>query len=266
MMERDQVAVYIDEGAVFEDLLCEVAREMDHDRARLRPVMAEDILAPRDPWDRTLCLIVPGGADGPYCAALNGEGNDRIRAFVAGGGRYLGICAGAYYACREIAFHAGRADAVVGQRDLALLAARAIGSLDDLAPPYDRTLASAAAVRLDWPGLGVFRGHYHGGPRFEIDPGAAITVLARFGDVPGCPPAVVQASLGQGMVVACSVHLEQCGATLEARLPSLCDGETHRALAWALGSDETLRRRAFRQILALCRVPLKPWAGDRAAA
>ena len=51
--------------------------------------------------------VMPGGADRPYCAALNGEGNRRIRAFVEAGGAYLGLCAGAYYASQRVEFELG---------------------------------------------------------------------------------------------------------------------------------------------------------------
>ncbi len=42
-------------------------------------------------------LIIPGGADLPYCKKLNGIGNDIIRDFVHRGNLYIGICAGGYY-------------------------------------------------------------------------------------------------------------------------------------------------------------------------
>lgn len=43
-------------------------------------------------------LIVPGGYTARCVAALGGRGFERIREFVAGGGGYVGICAGAYIA------------------------------------------------------------------------------------------------------------------------------------------------------------------------
>ena len=42
-------------------------------------------------------FVMPGGADLPYCEALNGTGNNKIKAYVERGGKYLGTCAGAYY-------------------------------------------------------------------------------------------------------------------------------------------------------------------------
>jgi glutamine amidotransferase-like uncharacterized protein len=81
---------------------------------------------------------------------LNGAPNQRIRQFVEAGGTYLGICAGAYYACREIAFHAGTAGAICGQRELGFVDAVAVGSLPELTRgiPYDATPRSAAAAEI----------------------------------------------------------------------------------------------------------------------
>jgi len=47
-------------------------------------------------------LIVPGGYTARYVDALGGEGFERIREFVAEGGGYIGICAGAYIAARNV--------------------------------------------------------------------------------------------------------------------------------------------------------------------
>ncbi|KAI9487827.1 MAG: biotin-protein ligase [Benjaminiella poitrasii] len=54
-------------------------------------------------------LVMPGGRDLPYCKALNGKPNERIKKYVEAGGRYLGLCAGAYYASESIEFEKGRA-------------------------------------------------------------------------------------------------------------------------------------------------------------
>ena len=58
-----------------------------------------------EPWEESCSLLViPGGRDTPYCEDLKNEANDKIRQYVKQGGNYLGLCAGAYYASREIEF------------------------------------------------------------------------------------------------------------------------------------------------------------------
>lgn len=76
-----------------------------------------------------LCLVMPGGADLPYCRLLNGHGNSIIKTYVENGGSYLGLCAGAYYACARVEFEPGTALEVVGDRELAFFPGVAIGSL-----------------------------------------------------------------------------------------------------------------------------------------
>lgn len=82
-----------------------------------------------DPWQyKTLMLVIPGGADLPYCDALNGEGNGKISQFVRKGGRYLGFCAGGYYAAKRCEFEEG--DPVMevsGPRELAFFPSTARG-------------------------------------------------------------------------------------------------------------------------------------------
>ncbi|KAI5957349.1 BPL1 [Candida jiufengensis] len=73
-----------------------------------------------EPWMRkTSMLVIPGGADLPYCNVLNGEGNRRITKYVKNGGRYMGFCAGAYYASARCEFDIGGPLEVTGSRELA---------------------------------------------------------------------------------------------------------------------------------------------------
>ena len=147
-------------------------------------------------------FVMPGGADVPYCRKLNGAGNENIRAYVEEGGTYLGVCAGAYYACKTIEWHKGRGDAITGKRELAFVNAAAIGSIAELAPFYDETLQSAAIINLE--GNSVY---YHGGPYFRLNNKGA-DVLARYEGLPFDAPAIVRAQVGDGTVILSGVHFE----------------------------------------------------------
>lgn len=75
-------------------------------------------------------LVMPGGADLPYCRHLNGAGNQLISDFVKiQGGAYLGLCAGAYYGCSRVEFEAGSDIEVVGDRELGFYPGTARGSI-----------------------------------------------------------------------------------------------------------------------------------------
>jgi len=97
-----------------------------------------------------LALVMPGGADLPYCADLNGRGNELIRSFVEEqGGSFLGFCAGAYYASSRVEFEVGsRKLRVEGDRELALFPGVALGAV---VPGFRyETEAGAAATKLRW--------------------------------------------------------------------------------------------------------------------
>ena len=63
-------------------------------------------------------LAIGGGFDTGYIRALGLDGLKIIKDYIHAGGRYLGICAGAYLACHEIEFDMGGPLEVCGQRSL----------------------------------------------------------------------------------------------------------------------------------------------------
>lgn len=96
------------------------------DSFQVHPVFAHDFLAPG--WEEKTALVVfPGGRDIPYHLALKGEPNSRISGYVASGGKYLGICAGAYYASSQIEYEKGLPGEIVEKRELAFFPGKAIG-------------------------------------------------------------------------------------------------------------------------------------------
>ncbi|KAI7902126.1 biotin-protein ligase [Cokeromyces recurvatus] len=83
-----------------------------------------------EPWEESCSLLViPGGRDIPYCEDLNGIANNKIRNYVNGGGRYVGFCAGAYYASKEIEFQKGTAIEVTGPRELGFFPGKCLGTM-----------------------------------------------------------------------------------------------------------------------------------------
>ena len=158
-------------------------------------------------FDGTNVFVMPGGADLPYAKKLNGAGNVNIRAFVENGGTYLGICAGAYYACRAIEYHKGRADEICGLRELAFVDCVAVGSLPEIAPHYDDTLSSAAITKIILDRGDIINTYYHGGCYFDVaDKGAK--VMARYDALIEKLPAIITKKFGLGRVVLSGVHLE----------------------------------------------------------
>lgn len=171
-------------------------------------IKAQDILAGR--LAEYAVLIVPGGADLPYCEQLNGAGNRAIRRFVENGGLYVGICAGAYYGCREIAF-TGAEYQVFGARELGFFSGLAKGSLPQLTGGryYDETVQSKAIVPLTFTDGETADFYYHGGCCFEPASGQnSENFYEPLAFYPNGSLAVVGGKIGQGNYLLSGVHFE----------------------------------------------------------
>jgi biotin---protein ligase len=159
-------------------------------------------------WEKGTALVVfPGGRDLPYLDALQGEANRRITTFVEGGGRFLGICAGAYYASQSIVFAQGSELEIVGRRELAFFPGRAIG------PAYSAPFCyegeeGARVASIVWEG-GISSLYFNGGCLFEnAENYPSIQVIARYHDLPHKPAAAVYCPRGRGAALLSGVHPE----------------------------------------------------------
>ena len=152
---------------------------------------------------RLEAVILPGGWAPFEWAAAGPDGLEALRDYVHGGGRCLGICAGAYLMSRDVHYEGKRYPYPLGLFD-----GSAKGPVPGLAAfpaagPARLVPTKAGAAR----GLAYFDGqdvYYSGGPCFEG--GTDVTVLARFAD--GTVAAVAR-SVGKGEVVLVGVHIER---------------------------------------------------------
>ncbi|KAG0168483.1 biotin holocarboxylase synthetase [Apophysomyces sp. BC1034] len=172
-----------------------------------------------EPWEAGCSLFVmPGGRDLPYCENLNGETNARIRHFVHSGGRYLGFCAGAYYASRTVEFEKGTPMEVVGARELAFFPGISRGTLFPGFVYNSEKGARSASVKIDRniiPGTAEeMNVYYNGGGYFvQADTYDKVEVLARYRDRGVCkdeanPAAAVYCCVGEGHATLMGVHPE----------------------------------------------------------
>lgn len=176
----------------------------------------------KEPWPSTCALlIIPGGADSGYCRILNGAGNRRIKAYVQGGGRYLGLCAGGYYGCSKCEFEVGRKGwEVVGTRELGFYPGVCRG-LAFQGFVYGSE-AGARAVKLSVKSGSVegvegnFTSYYNGGGVFvdaEKFKERGVEVLATFEEDLAVESgegkaAVVYCAVGQGSAILTGPHPE----------------------------------------------------------
>ncbi|KAJ9049770.1 biotin holocarboxylase synthetase [Entomophthora muscae] len=92
-------------------------RKLIGGRFAVRTIMPDSLA--NEPWiPSTKLLVFPGGRDLPYIEHLKGRANDNIYSYVHSGGRFIGICAGSYFASGRCEFEVGTELEVVGERFL----------------------------------------------------------------------------------------------------------------------------------------------------
>ncbi|MDB5491675.1 MAG: biotin apo-protein ligase-related protein [Micavibrio sp.] len=151
-------------------------------------------------------LVMPGGADLYYCEKLNGAGNRAIRNFVENGGSYLGICAGAYYACDRIEWARGSDREISGSRELKLYGGLASGPITEFIQGLDQSWLASATISGADISTSVC---YEAGPIFAEPSAAHEKIIARYTSLPGQPPAIVESQIGKGQVILSSPHIER---------------------------------------------------------
>lgn len=193
-------------------------------------------------WESECALFVmPGGRDVPYHEALKGEANGKIKRYIEGGGRYLGICAGAYYASNHVVFEKNLEHEVVEPRELSFFPGNAIGTLykDKPFSYQGHESAHPALIKGDEDALYTY---YNGGCYFE-DPEAhqpQVEVLARYQNaIYHNVAAVVLCNVGEGKALLSGVHFEVS--------PSYFTNE--KKLHLRLAPDEEKRQRFFDSLL-----------------
>ena len=203
------VLVYADAGTSHDlssqllDFLKVVAKE-----EQVRRVMADE-LARGDWMGGCKMLIIPAGRDLEYVRLLPSATLRLIRQFIEGGGSYLGICGGAYFASGTVVFEPGTKNEVVGTRELALFPGTAYGSAYS---PFTYSLGDMRAAPIEvhqyTEGQRNVPLFHMGGCCFDLDE------VRRFGwDVIGTytdinRPAMIGSRIGKGKVMLICPHIE----------------------------------------------------------
>ncbi len=151
-------------------------------------------------------ICFPGGYAYYYKLAINDSGLAHIRQLVANGGGYLGICAGAYFAC----------DSIIWEEDglldypLDLFDGLAIGAIDSIAP-WDNYTMTRLNLNPNNP-INQFEPDYqmmlyYGGPYFV---GHANTTFDTIGTWHAYHqlPGAINFTYGQGRVLFLGPHPE----------------------------------------------------------
>lgn len=245
---RNKVLIYDDYGCADVNVLAKELRAYFEPRGcRVGFTDANEIISRNSLNQEVLAFFIPGGASTPYRHKLEVLGNAKIRDYVRQGGVYYGICAGAYYACKQTEFEKDLPESrVVTEYKLDLLDAKAIGSLykELNIEPFAKNPNSSAAVELFDESGEIVVAHYHGGPYFELNETENAEILARY-NLNGFKPAVVLQPYGKGKVILSGVHYEDSGETLAKTLT-----DTHK-ICTILQQNESARQSFFKKLMSL---------------
>jgi len=187
-----------------------------------------------EPWEEGCSLLVfTGGRDLPFVRDLQQPTLQRVRKYVfQKQGRFMGLCAGAYFACKQVEFEQGSKLEVIGPRDLQLCSALARGSVFP-GFEYDKdTGARAASLRLLEPisGRDRIKVYVNGGCSFGnlCHDHLQYRTIAAYGDDVDCraigEPAIVMGYLPgseKASVVLSGGHFEYHADELKKRSPDL---------------------------------------------
>ncbi|MFH1466220.1 MAG: BPL-N domain-containing protein [Pseudomonadota bacterium] len=159
-------------------------------------------------------LLFGGGYAYPgYTVHISAAGKARIQEFVAAGGAFVGICAGAYFACDSLAYEGAEFGDESGY-DLDLYPGVCGGPVSEVS-----SYPTWAPATLDFAGHEAYEGFaaapfqrqlfYAGGPYFEAPPAGA-EVLASYDDTGPHQglAAVIAVPYGAGRVVLWGPHPE----------------------------------------------------------
>lgn len=200
--------------------------------AEVQPIYSEQLC--NTDWEETLSILVfPGGRTRFW--TLGSEGERRVGRWVkTQQGRYLGICAGAYFACDEVLFRQQAAPAITPTHNVSLFGGIAEGPLfpvDHECEVFSDAGGRSLEVQLERGGQWITSAlHYQGGPVFRPADGQwpkQVQVLGK-AVLPGSPVVLLKVCYpGGGVALLSSAHIEngvqERGNALNPEVGSILD-------------------------------------------
>jgi glutamine amidotransferase-like uncharacterized protein/effector-binding domain-containing protein len=240
---KADIALYASEGGYASGVTA-ASRAFSDAGLSIATVTAEEINAGRLK-KKARALYMPGGWAEHYVMDIDDAGATALLDFVERGGGYIGVCAGSFYAAKEIDW-----GGTPYPYDLDLFPGVPKGPIVEIAP-WPGYVTTGLTLEGTHP---IVAGHpsqrtvlYYGGPTFQAREGAQVDVLARF-DETGAP-AMVAFERGKGRAFLSSVHLEYDltsgadGTTWPELERHIADPESdwpllQQAARWVLQEDE----------------------------
>ncbi|SCA58668.1 Uncharacterized protein CT_035 [Chlamydiales bacterium SCGC AB-751-O23] len=221
MSSSFNIGIYLDEGVSASSFFSLKDFCLKHTGMSVKKINAESIKA--NEISHLKWIFFPGGRDVFYHQKLKGEGCSILEEWVFNGGHYIGICAGAYFACEGIEFEKGYPLEVIEKRDLGFFPGTAIG------PAYEKGIFdyhSNAGSSIAWLSLKEdenFQSFFKGGCYFSPRVKEGFEVLANYDNLDSKPIAVVLKKHGKGKVLLSGVHPEFSFQYIEKKHPDLLE-------------------------------------------
>lgn len=203
--------------------------------------------------DKTVVLVMGGGSCRDWDEQLQADGIEKIERYVKGGGKYIGICAGAYFASRVSYFILS--DRIIEKsRPLAFFPGKAMGPLveeDDYL-----SLKAARAAKVCFKIRGSFEVgdiYYQGGCLFDVEEdSAAVEIMSTYRDLKKA--AAVFCKVGKGCAFLDGTHPE---FVWSASL-GIGANAAYSELVEMLSVQEVFRQRVWEEIGVKLGLPVTP--------
>lgn len=249
-----QILIYAGEGAATMNVkaLTEQFRTLVGSSILIREVSSRYIKT--ENWEKNTVALVMGGGDcSTVDASLGEEGNKKIYDYVAGGGNYLGFCAGAYYKSASSYFALKGKSPLEKKRPFPFYSGKAIGPIVPTQDHLSTTAARAVKVAFnfkDKPKEGLV--YYQGGCFFDIEKSTKTTkILGQYSDGKA---AAVECDVEKGKAFLFGPHIE---FSWTEKLKEVSD-RAFSQLASLLVPQESFRLQIWEEIIPRLSLPMIP--------
>jgi biotin--protein ligase len=151
-------------------------------------------------------LCVPGGNMYDYAQDISSKGKENVRDFVHGGGGYIGICGGAYFAAEKVVWRGSQ----LSMTPLGLFAGTATGPINEIMPYPNYTMCNVNIINhmhfITQSEQDPITTLYYWGPALVSNADANVTILGNYDK--GNQAAIVVFEYFQGRVFLMGAHPE----------------------------------------------------------
>jgi glutamine amidotransferase-like uncharacterized protein len=196
-LKNIHLGLYIDSGANGIDEV----KNMLNQLGCFYSTINKDTILTRD-LNKYDLILFPGGDMWVYKSHLTATGINKIKEYVKGGGGYIGICAGSYFAATKIVWRgwANEPRQYLTITGLGLFSGTADGPIDDYAPTYqdynclvnidrNHSITSNITQQIDYP--------YLFGSKFILEDSSNVSILGRSASGNNLVVLAVQYELGR---------------------------------------------------------------------